>query len=214
MESIEKPCYRKLSRDGPKGHDREVTTPIVFGSQRLHMDQHLTKEQLEQSVENLRREIASLRFLERSHKKDQEELRAIELQLSGIIHSAMDAIITVDESQHVILFNFTAEQMFQCSGQDAMGRSIDQFIPERFRENHKNHIKVFGETKTTNRKNGSPGINHRGAGLTVRNFPLKHLFLKRRSMEESCLRLSSGISANDPVSNKHSRPARSDSRPL
>jgi len=54
--------------------------------------------------------------------------------LAGIIGSAMDAMITVDESRHIILFNSAAEQMFACTASDAIGQPIDRFIPERFRE--------------------------------------------------------------------------------
>src|SRR5207247_3473793 len=44
-----------------------------------------------------------------------------EARLRGIVDSAMDAIITVDESQHVVMFNAAAAQMFGCAVGEASG---------------------------------------------------------------------------------------------
>ena len=74
--------------------------------------------------------------------------------LAGVIHSAMDAIITLDENQRVVIFNEAAERMFRCSAPDAVGRTIDQFIPQRFRGAHTEHMRNFGETGATNRTMG------------------------------------------------------------
>ena len=79
-------------------------------------------------------------------------LHAVELHLAGIIHAAMDAIITVNDDQRVVQFNAAAEKMFGCSDKEAMGQSIDRFIPERFRADHRRHVKRFGETHVTNRR--------------------------------------------------------------
>lgn len=69
-----------------------------------------------------------------SRKFTEEALTKNEAQLSGIIDSAMDGIITIDQSQRVVLFNSTAEKIFGCSAADALGQSIERFIPERLRE--------------------------------------------------------------------------------
>jgi PAS domain S-box-containing protein len=75
------------------------------------------------------RDITQRLFIESALQKN-------EAQLAGIIESAMDAIITVDENQVIILFNSAAEKIFGCPASEAMGQPLDRFIPERFRESH------------------------------------------------------------------------------
>ncbi len=81
-------------------------------------------------------------------------LRLSEAKLAGILASAMDAIVTVDEDQNIVLFNAAAERMFRCSAAQALGQNLDRFIPERFRAAHREHIRVFGETNVTQRTMG------------------------------------------------------------
>jgi PAS domain S-box-containing protein len=78
-------------------------------------------------------------------------------ELAGILASAMDAIIAIDESQRVILFNRAAEEMFGCPAAAALGSPIDRFIPERYREKHADHIREFAETGVSTRRMGAFG---------------------------------------------------------
>jgi PAS domain S-box-containing protein len=77
-----------------------------------------------------------------------------EAQLSGIVESAMDAIITVDSEQKVVLFNRAAEQVFRCRREDALGGTLDRFLPVRFRAAHHGHVEHFGHTGVTSRRMG------------------------------------------------------------
>jgi PAS domain S-box-containing protein len=88
-------------------------------------------------------------------RKAEVEMTLSTLRLEGIVQSAMDAIVSVDAEQRVVLFNHAAERMFQCSGQEAIGQSLDRFIPARFRDAHKTHIHMFGKTGVTNRRMGA-----------------------------------------------------------
>src|SRR5437867_4587805 len=90
-------------------------------------------------------------------KQVEEALRESQAQLTGIIQSAMDTIITVDDQQRIVLFNAAAEKMFRCSASDAVGQSIERFIPQRFRSQHAGHIRRFGETGVTSRGMGTLG---------------------------------------------------------
>ncbi len=89
----------------------------------------------------------------------EQELARSEARLSGILDSAMDAIITVDESQHIVLFNRAAEQVFHCRRDEAIGAPLTWFIPQRFRGGHEHHIRQFGETGgTSSRRMGGQRI--------------------------------------------------------
>src|SRR5262245_61301437 len=87
-------------------------------------------------------------------KQAERSLLESKERLNGIVSSAMDAIITVDEEQRVVLFNDAAERMFGCPAAEALGQSINRFIPERFRSAHTEHIRRFGETGGTSRVMG------------------------------------------------------------
>jgi PAS domain S-box-containing protein len=78
-------------------------------------------------------------------------------RMEGIVESAMDALITIDENQRIVLFNPAAERMFGVTVQNALGLAIEQFIPERFRGGHAEHIRRFKEAGVTNRRMGALG---------------------------------------------------------
>ncbi|HJV11797.1 MAG TPA: PAS domain S-box protein, partial [Burkholderiales bacterium] len=79
---------------------------------------------------------------------------ASKAQLEAIVDSAMDAIITVDAAQSIVVFNRAAEQTFRCRRREALGAPLDRFIPQRFRAAHRGHIEHFARTGVTSRKMG------------------------------------------------------------
>ena len=105
-------------------------------------------------------------------KQSEEKLRRSQQQLAGVIGSAMDAIITVDGEQRIILFNAAAERMFLFPAEDAIGQSLERFIPDRFRAAHKAHIQDFGETHVTRRSMGALGPLY-GLRADGEEFPIE-----------------------------------------
>ena len=81
-------------------------------------------------------------------------LDASQARLAAIVDSAMDAIITVDEHQHIVLFNRAAEQVFRCNREEVLGSSLERFLPSRFRNAHRGYIEQFGRTGVTSRRMG------------------------------------------------------------
>ena len=74
-------------------------------------------------------------------KNAEAELRKSRERLARIVGTAMDAIITIDEEQRIMLFNTAAEKMFGCTQDKAIGTSINHFIPQGFRS--KNGAEIF-----------------------------------------------------------------------
>lgn len=109
---------------------------------------------------------------EPSRSEMASSLRLSEARLAGILASAMDAIITVDEEQCVVLFNSAAEKMFRCPSEEALGKPLDQFIPSRLREAHRKHIDEFGHTAVTQRTMGNVRTLS-GLRATGEEFPIE-----------------------------------------
>ena len=105
-------------------------------------------------------------------KLAEQKLRHSQEQLAGVIGSAMDAIITVDGAQRIVLFNAAAELMFVFPAEAAIGQPIDRFIPERFHTAHRGHIQNFGQTNVTKRSMGTLGALY-GLRANGQEFPIE-----------------------------------------
>ncbi len=80
-----------------------------------------------------------------------------EARLQRIVESAMDGIVTVDAGGRVIMFNAAAERIFGVPASEAIGGTLDRFIPRRARAAHAGHISSFGMTGVSNRSMGNLG---------------------------------------------------------
>jgi PAS domain S-box-containing protein len=93
-------------------------------------------------------------FTAREVLRADERIEASQAQLEAIVDSAMDAIITVDEAQSIVLFNRAAEQVFRVRREEMLGTPLDRLLPARFRGAHRGHIEGFGRTGITSRRMG------------------------------------------------------------
>lgn len=96
--------------------------------------------------------------MEVERRRSEEQLRISTQRFSSVVESAMDAIITLDQDQHVIVFNQAAEKMFGCFAWDVLGKPLDRFLPGEFRLVHHEHVRKFGEAGVTTRSMTSPGV--------------------------------------------------------
>ena len=92
-------------------------------------------------------------------KLSELELLSSRDRLSSIVEMAADAVISINKDQEVILFNRAAENMFEYSEADMLGKDVDQLIPERFREGHQRGIEAF------KRDDSDSTVHHRSSGL-------------------------------------------------
>ena len=87
-----------------------------------------------------------------ARRQAEQSLQARERQLAGIVDSALDAIITLDASQRVVMFNRAACEMFRVSSAQVLGQPLDAFIPAELVERHRRGLQAFldgGREQTT-----------------------------------------------------------------
>jgi PAS domain S-box-containing protein len=100
------------------------------------------------------RDISQRKQTEAEAERMRSALTAAQARLAAIVDSAMDAVITVDEEQKVVLFNRAAEQVFAVPREHALGSPLERFVPARFREAHRRHVEEFGQTGVSSRRMG------------------------------------------------------------
>ena len=92
-------------------------------------------------------------------RKYAEEARAASgKRLAGIIESAMDAIIAVDDQHRIVVFNSAAEKIFGYPVKEVLGLPLEHLLPQRFRGEHRAHVSHFAETGVTKRAMGTAGV--------------------------------------------------------
>ena len=104
-----------------------------------------------------------------------DELLIHKRRLVGVIETAMDGILTIDESHTIILVNPAAASIFGYTVNQLQGAPIDIVIPMRHRHVHNTHVNQFGERGTTRRKMGGNFDDYYVTGLHANGseFPLE-----------------------------------------
>ncbi|RYY77467.1 MAG: PAS domain-containing sensor histidine kinase [Comamonadaceae bacterium] len=78
--------------------------------------------------------------------------------LAGLLESAMDGIITVDEGQRIVLYNAAAERIFGWPAAQVIGQGLEMLMPQRYRGAHRAHVERFGATGVTSRRMGGSAV--------------------------------------------------------
>ncbi|HWI78891.1 MAG TPA: PAS domain-containing sensor histidine kinase [Ramlibacter sp.] len=92
-------------------------------------------------------------------------------RLRGLLESAMDAILSVDEDQKIILYNRAAEKIFGWPAAEIKGKSLQVLLPARFRDGHAGQVRHFGRTGVTSRRMGDRTVVY-GLRANGEEFPM------------------------------------------
>ena len=113
-------------------------------------------------------------------RQAKDELLESRQRLASVIDSAMDTIVSVNESQRIVLSNPAAERMFGYSALELLDQPLDMLLPEHSRAGHGSHIEAFGRTGVTQRRMGAltpvSGLRKNGE-----EFPIEASISKDRS---------------------------------
>ncbi|XOV93527.1 MAG: PAS domain S-box protein [Bacteroidota bacterium] len=129
--------------DGSKGYFELRVQPIEEGA--IIFSHDVTDQKKAEEIIKSKNEVLEAEIAQRT-----QEIR----HHVNIINSAMDAIISIDENQEIMLFNKAASDMFGYSYEEIIGKHLEILLPERFRSNHVKLTEKFKSTSQTSRKMG------------------------------------------------------------
>jgi two-component system, sensor histidine kinase PdtaS len=97
----------------------------------------------------------------------------------AIIDLAEDAIVSIDDSQRIVVFNRGAEKIFGYTAAEALGRPLDLLLPTQLLQAHTAHIREFaGAPESTRRLEDRPEIM--GRRKNGEEFPAEGSISKAR----------------------------------
>ncbi len=121
------------------------------------------------------------------------ELHALSLRVSvspealaepRLVHAALEAVITVDHQQRIVMINPAGLTMFGLTREQAQGLELARLIPERLRVAHAGHVRHFCNSGQIERSMGNRG---RVVGLRANGeeFPLEAAIFKSEVVQAS-----------------------------
>jgi PAS domain S-box-containing protein len=121
-------------------------------------DELKTKEQLVVEINDIRRLNDELREAEAALNSAIQSLQDSEERFRSVAQSAVDAIISIDSSDHVVFWNQGAENIFGYSEAEVLGKSVTIIIPDEYKTGHSQGVKNYLQT-------GMPALIGRTAEL-------------------------------------------------
>lgn len=79
---------------------------------------------------------------------------ALSEMIAGIVSIAADAIISIDDTQNIMLFNDGAEVIFGYGRDEVIGRPLSMLLPDEHQSAHGRHVVEFGFGTVASRRMG------------------------------------------------------------
>jgi len=104
--------------------------------------------------QQLQRELDIAKRLQEERDRVEAALRVSQARSAGILEIADDAIISIDSSQRITLFNQGAEKIFGYMAQDVLGQPLDMLLPLNAIAAHRQHVTQFEQSTGEARRMG------------------------------------------------------------
>jgi PAS domain S-box-containing protein len=92
------------------------------------------------------------------HDPGARDVVRADLRFRQIFEASPDAILQVDHNGRIALANSLAGEMFRCGLDELLGKSVDQFVPSRFRGRHPDYREHY---------QAKPAMRPMGSGLDL-----------------------------------------------
>ncbi|HLC35460.1 MAG TPA: PAS domain S-box protein [Anaerolineales bacterium] len=89
----------------------------------------------------------------RAEQAEAEERNASS-RMSDIMEMVGEAIVAIDNSQRIVVFNKGAEAVFGYSAEEVIGRPLDLLLPESMADGHRPLVSAFARSQDTSRRMG------------------------------------------------------------
>jgi two-component system cell cycle sensor histidine kinase/response regulator CckA len=139
--------------------DRDPDVPFIFvsgaigedvavGAMKAGAQDYVMKGNLKRLAPTIERELRDV-AVRRERATAESRQRMMEARYRQILSIAPDAIIAMDESLHIAMFNQAAERLFGYSADEAIGQSAEVLLPTRFIAQVGEQIRRFGGSQDT-----------------------------------------------------------------
>ncbi|MEG4205403.1 PAS domain S-box protein [Microcoleus sp. Pol7_A1] len=112
---------------------------LILGTARFLNQIDFNRQETQAELQKLNETLENL-VTERT-----EAVRKSQARFAGILEIANDAIISVDRTQRITLFNQGAEKIFGYQTEEVLGQPLSLLLPEQFRNAHQQHIQQFAQ---------------------------------------------------------------------
>ncbi|HEX7038207.1 MAG TPA: response regulator [Pseudomonadales bacterium] len=144
---------------------------VAVAAMKAGAQDYVIKDNLKRLVPAIERELREVET-RRERARAEEERREAEYRLKAVLTMAPDAIIAVDEDQHITIFNHAAESLFGYSAEEVIGRPVELLLPTRAAGEHRGWMQRFGREPPVPRRMGMGG-GATGRRKNGEEFPLE-----------------------------------------
>ena len=125
---------------------KELAAAKAQAEEALHQTLQELELRIRERTSELQHANAQLRAEVAERQQAEEALRQSEARNRGIVETAVDGIVTIDERGIIASFNPAAERMFGYPAAEVLGRNIAILMPAPYHEEHDGYVARYLQT--------------------------------------------------------------------